>query len=127
MLRPVPAMTTVLIVEDDPVTSLFLRDTLAGAGFSVTAADDGAAALDVLKAAEFDLLLTDIKMPRMNGLELLEQVKSLGRPQMKIVVLTSDNTPQTLLEAVSKHADHYLTKPLAAKELVALIRGAMAT
>jgi len=96
-------MNSILIAEDDPTTRYLLRSVLKAAGFSVEAVVDGRAALEKLREKNFDLVLTDIWMPRLNGLELMARLRQEAiRP--KVVVMTSDDTPETVLRAVREQA-----------------------
>jgi len=118
-------MNSILIAEDDPTTRYLLRSVLKAAGFSVEAVVDGRAALEKLREKNFDLVLTDIWMPRLNGLELMARLRQEAiRP--KVVVMTSDDTPETVLRAVREQAYQYLTKPVDAKAVVELVRDALA-
>jgi CheY-like chemotaxis protein/anti-sigma regulatory factor (Ser/Thr protein kinase) len=118
-------MKSILVAEDDPTTRYLLRNVLKAAGFSVATAADGSAALGKLRKQKFDLLLTDIWMPRLNGLELMAHLRHEAiRP--KVVVMTSDDTPETVLRAVREQAYQYLTKPVEPKALVDLLRDALA-
>jgi CheY-like chemotaxis protein/anti-sigma regulatory factor (Ser/Thr protein kinase) len=119
------AVKSILVAEDDPTTRYLLSSVLKAAGFSVDAAADGSAALEMLREKSFDLVLTDIWMPRLNGLELMARLKQEAiRP--KVVVMTSDDTPETMLRAVREQAYQYLTKPVEAKAVVELVRDALA-
>ena len=117
-------MKSILVVEDDRTTRQLLSEILKTAGFSVATAADGAAALKQIKKKKFDLLLTDIWMPRMNGLELLARLRT-GSSRAKVVVMTSDDTPGTLLRAVREQAYQYITKPVEPKALVEVVREAL--
>ncbi len=118
-------MKAILVADDDRTTRHLLSGALRKAGFSVQTAADGAAAHRKLHQKPFDLLLTDIWMPRMNGLELLARLRQ--EPVVpKVVVMTSDNTPETLLRAVREQAYQYLTKPVDPQALVELVRDALA-
>jgi CheY-like chemotaxis protein/anti-sigma regulatory factor (Ser/Thr protein kinase) len=118
-------MNTILVVEDDRPTRHLLSGLLKAAKFSVATAPDGAGALRQLKRRSFDLMLLDIWMPRMNGLELLARLRNEpARP--KVVVMTSDDTPETLLQAVREQAYQYVTKPVEPKALVELLRRVLA-
>ena len=118
-------MNRILLVEDDRTTQHLLGSILKSGGYEVTAVDDGAAALELLRAREFDLVLTDIWMPQMNGLDLLAEMRQL-KQQPRAVVLTSDNTPETLLRALKERAYQFLTKPVQAKELLELVESVLA-
>jgi CheY-like chemotaxis protein len=110
-------MSRILVVDDDRTTRHVLRNVLTAAGFTVSAAKDGVAALAAVRKQPVDLLLTDVWMPRMNGLELLERLGDLSaRP--RVIVMTSDDTPETLLETVRRQAFTYLKKPIASVDLL---------
>lgn len=118
-------MTTVLIVEDDSATRHFLREVLKRNGFGVSTASDGSLALRRLSKQDFDLMLVDVWLPRMNGLELLSEVRQ--RPNRPIpVVMTSDGTPETMLKAVREEAYHYVNKPVQPEELLTILEKALA-
>lgn len=118
-------MKKVLVADDDRTTRLLISQLLKDAGHKVTEAADGAAALKKLRAGQYDLLLLDIWMPRMNGLELLARLKEEpSRPP--VIVMTSDDTPETLLQAVREQAYHYVSKPIEPKALAKLIHDALA-
>jgi len=118
-------MRRILVAEDDRTTRYLLRGVLKSAGFSVATAADGRAALDRLRRQKFDVLLTDVWMPRMNGLELMARVRQEAEPP-KVVVMTSDDTPETVLRAVREQAYQYVTKPVDPKALVELLNDVLA-
>jgi CheY-like chemotaxis protein/anti-sigma regulatory factor (Ser/Thr protein kinase) len=115
----------ILVVEDDRTTRHILRTVLHEGGYNVIVAKDGVEGLRKIREAPFDLVLTDIWMPRMNGLELLAQIRTEPN-QSRVVVMTSDNTSQTLLRAIREQAYHYLTKPVEPQVLLALVEDALA-
>jgi CheY-like chemotaxis protein len=114
-------MTRILVADDDQTTRLLLSETLRGTGYTVVEAADGAAALKKLKTEKFDLVLLDVWMPRMNGLEVLAALRK-SRKRPKIIVMTSDDTPETLLGAIREQAYQYLAKPIEPKVLMMLVR-----
>jgi CheY-like chemotaxis protein/anti-sigma regulatory factor (Ser/Thr protein kinase) len=118
-------MKTILVAEDDSTTRYLLRSVLRAAGFSVSTAIDGSAALKKLHEKRFDLLLTDIWMPRLNGLELMARLRQEAN-RTKVLVMTSDDTPETVLRAVREQAYQYLTKPVDPKAVVELVSDALA-
>jgi DNA-binding response OmpR family regulator len=114
-------MTRILVADDDRTTLLLLSETLRAQKFTVVTAADGAETLKKLKTGKFDLVLLDVWMPKMNGLEVLSKFrKSKNRP--KIIVMTSDDTPQTLLSAIREEAYTYVAKPIDPQSLVVLIK-----
>jgi CheY-like chemotaxis protein len=117
-------MPTILIVEDDRAARDGLSQLLTGAGFEVTTAADGEEALARLDDSPFDVMLLDIWVPKVNGLELL---KRLGdRPgQPKIIITTADDTPETVLQALRKKAHQFVRKPIEPAALVSLVRSAV--
>jgi CheY-like chemotaxis protein/anti-sigma regulatory factor (Ser/Thr protein kinase) len=117
-------MSRILIVDDDNATRHVLRAVLTGAGFSTAVARDGVEALKTLGSESFDLLLLDVWMPRMNGLELLAKLRAMdARP--RVVVMTSDDAPETLLKAVREQAFKYVHKPVEAPQLLQTVRDAL--
>lgn len=115
----------VLVVDDDAVTRRRLESILKKARHRVTTAADGAQALAQLRKQRFALMLLDVWMPGMTGLELLERLRDLPeRP--KVIVMTSDETPETILTAVRHEAFEYVHKPVDPNELVELVARALA-
>src|SRR4029079_14946937 len=118
-------MSRILVVDDDKTTRHVLRSVLTSAGFSTSVAKDGVEALKALKTRHFDLLLLDVWMPRMNGLDLLAKLRPItSRP--RVVVMTSDDAPETLLMAVREQAFKYIHKPVDAPALLQTVRDALA-
>jgi CheY-like chemotaxis protein/anti-sigma regulatory factor (Ser/Thr protein kinase) len=118
-------MSRILVVDDDKTTRHVLRSVLKSAGFSTSAAKDGVEALEKLRRGDFDLLLLDVWMPRMNGLDLLAKLRTLkARP--RVVVMTSDDAPETLLKAVRGQAFKYVHKPVESLVLLQTVREALA-
>jgi DNA-binding NtrC family response regulator len=116
----------VLIVDDDSSILEVLEARLAAAGFSVQKASSGPRALDLLKKTKVDILVSDIKMPEMSGLELLEKTR-INFPQLPVIFLTAYGTIPDAVDAVKAGAIDYLTKPFDGKELVHKIEHIFAT
>jgi CheY-like chemotaxis protein/anti-sigma regulatory factor (Ser/Thr protein kinase) len=114
-------MTRILVVDDDRATRHILSKLLTDAGFSTEVAKDGVEALAALRSKRFDVLLLDVWMPRMNGLELLAKIRA-RKNKPRVVVMTSDDAPQTLLEAVREHAFRYVHKPADPPTLLQAVR-----
>jgi len=119
-------MPSILVVDDDRATRHLLQALLAKAGLKTTAARDGSDALKQLRAKRFQLMLLDVWMPRMNGLEVLAKLKA-RRAKPRVIVMTSDDTPDTLLRAVRDQAFQYIRKPVDAQTLLAAVRGVLDT
>lgn len=85
-------MSRILVVDDDKTTRLVLRRVLTSAGFSTAVAKDGLEALKAIDGETFDLMLLDVWMPRMNGLELLAKLRT-AKNRPRVVVMTSDDAP----------------------------------
>lgn len=118
-------MSKILVVDDDKTTRYVLSNVLKNAGFSTSVAADGIEALEALRAGGFDLLLLDVWMPRMNGLELLAKLRA-EKTRPRVVVMTSDDAPETLLKAVREQAFKYVHKPVESSGLLQTVRDALA-
>ena len=118
-------MNRILIADDDRATLHLLAGVLENAGFTTVTAKDGLEAQERLKSGHFDLLLLDIWMPRMSGLDLLASLRK-RKKSPKVVVMTSDDTPETLLKAVREQAYRYLHKPIDPQRLVETLHEVLA-
>ncbi len=121
-----PSSGRILVVEDEQALRDLVVQVLTAAGFSVVHADDGVAALELLRREKFDLVLLDIWIPRMNGLQVLAALKQDAAqshtPSPKVIVVTADNTPETLLTSVREQAYQYVSKPFSTKSIVELVK-----
>lgn len=111
---------SILITEDDQVQREIINDILTQSGYEVTTSDSAETTLDILKDQGFDLLLTDMRMPGMDGLELLRRAKRL-RPEVEVVVMTAHATIRTAVTAMKEGAIDYLEKPFDKDELLLVI------
>lgn len=102
---------TILVVEDEPAVALALTDALGKEGFSVTTAKDGQEGLEKALAEHPELIITDLKMPIMTGLEMVQKLRSdeWGR-DAKILILSNLSDLDTLQDAMEKGAFHYMVK-----------------
>jgi CheY-like chemotaxis protein/anti-sigma regulatory factor (Ser/Thr protein kinase) len=117
----VTIVTKILVVDDDRTTRHVLSKVLTGAGFTTSVAKDGIEALKALRARRFDVLLLDVWMPRMNGLDLLSRLRN-EKSRPRVVVMTSDDAPETLLKAVREQAFKYVHKPVQSDDLLQTVR-----
>jgi len=114
-------MTSILVVDDDRTSRHLAESLLKREGWRVTGAKDGVEALKLLRTRRFTLMLLDVWMPRMNGLELLEALRT-RKQRPRVVVMTSDDTPATLLQAVRDQAFTYVHKPVEPELLIETVR-----
>jgi DNA-binding response OmpR family regulator len=111
----------VLIVEDEPEMAKLLSRGLEEEQFEVSVARDGGAALEMLSSRPFDVILLDVMLPRMNGLEVARELR--GREQeTPVLMLTARDSLQDIVKGLDAGADDYLTKPFSFLELLARIR-----
>ena len=111
----------VLVVEDEPGIANFVRQGLTEAGYAVDLAWDGREGLDYALAADYDVLILDIMLPKMNGLALLRELRDRG-DKTPALMLTARDTVENRVEGLDAGADDYLVKPFAFPELLARVR-----
>jgi len=111
---------SILIVEDGKSQREMLRDFLRNKGYDVSEAERGDKALELAKKNYFDLLLIDYKMPGMNGMAVLEEVKGIN-PEIDVIMMTAFGTIDTAVKAIKMGAADYITKPIELEELIILI------
>ncbi|MBM9520695.1 sigma-54-dependent Fis family transcriptional regulator [Desulforhopalus vacuolatus] len=117
-------MLSVLLVDDERSMRDFLKILLKKEGFDVRTAGDGTQALEMLAERGADLVLSDIRMPGMNGIELLEQVKGLY-PGLPMVMVTAFSSPDDAVQAMHNGAFDYISKPFNVNELKSVIHAAI--
>ncbi|WP_263354726.1 response regulator transcription factor [Acidicapsa acidisoli] len=114
----------ILIVDDEPAIRRALRPPLLDLGFQVVEASRGEEAIQQLRAGTFDVVLLDINMPGIGGLETLRRIR-LFAPRLPILMVTVRDGEEEKVEALESGADDYVTKPFSARELIARIRTAV--
>ena len=110
----------ILVVDDEPQITRVLRTSLAAQGYDIRVANNGETALEIMKDWTPDLVITDLAMPNMDGLELCRKLRS-GSP-VPIIVLSVKSEERTKVKALDLGADDYVTKPFAIGELLARVR-----
>ena len=110
----------ILVVDDEPQITRVLRTALTGSGYEVRTANDGLAGLRSVREWQPDLVVTDISMPNMNGIELCRQLRA--ETTLPIIVLSVKGEEKTKVEALDAGADDYVTKPVGMDELLARVR-----
>ncbi len=117
----VPEAARVLIVDDERFIRDILSDFLTMEGYQVRTAENGAQALIELSRGSFDLILTDLKMPHMGGIELLQHVAE-SHPQALTVIMTGFGTVETAIDAMKQGAYDYILKPFKVEEVVHVVQ-----
>ncbi|MDU0458309.1 MAG: sigma-54 dependent transcriptional regulator [Geobacteraceae bacterium] len=107
----------ILVVDDEAVIRDGLQRTLAGDRFEVETCKSGHAAIELLQEKEYDLIITDLKMPGMNGIEVLKAVKGL-QPDIPVIMITGYATVDTAVEAMKNGATDYITKPFTPQQIL---------
>jgi two-component system NtrC family response regulator len=118
-------METILIVDDEKNYPPILSAVLGEEGFETLTANNGHAALETIRNSDVDLVLTDMKMPLMDGIELLEKIK-LTDPDLPVIMMTAHGTVEKAVEAMQKGAYNYILKPFDNKQLVIYVKKATA-
>ena len=113
----------ILVVDDEPQLTRVLRTGLSSRGYDVRAAADGLSALDTFNDWHPDLVITDLGMPNMNGIELCRRLRAIS--QVPIIVLSAKGEEQTKVEALDTGADDFVTKPFGIDELLARVRASL--
>lgn len=110
-----------LIIEDERITRISLSNTLKAEGFEVFAASDGKEGLTIFEQERPDIVITDLRLPRISGMEILEKVITI-KPDCKVILITAYATVETAVRALKTGAYDYLTKPFSPEELISILR-----
>ena len=110
----------VLVVDDEPLMRKMVRAILVGKGYCVETAGGAADALDKLARSGFDIVVTDLRMPEIDGFEILARVKQQW-PNVGVIVMTGFGDAKTPDRARAKGADEYITKPFNAREIEVIV------
>jgi two-component system OmpR family response regulator len=116
-------MKTILVVDDEPKIAALARDYLEHAGFAVAVAADGRAALDAVRRARPDLVVLDLGLPKLDGLDVTREIRRDS--SLPIIMLTARDDELDKLLGLELGADDYLTKPFSPRELVARVRAVL--
>lgn len=117
-------MEKILVVDDEKSMRDFLRIVLEKEGYSVMTAEDGESAIRLVRKEPFDLVLSDVKMPKISGIQVLKAVKKVS-PDTIVVMITAFASTETAIEAIKEGAYDYLTKPFQVEEVELIIRNAL--
>jgi DNA-binding NtrC family response regulator len=110
----------ILIVDDEPLVRRSLSELLTLSGYAVTSAADGKEALDLLKAYDADVVISDIKMPNIDGIQLVKKIKAL-HPDTQIILMTGYGSIENAVNAIREGAYDYITKPIVDNEIKIII------
>jgi DNA-binding NtrC family response regulator len=114
----------ILVVDDDSLMKDFLREALSRSQYEVEVASTGQEALEKIKSSDYDVILSDIRMPEMGGMEFLRETKSC-LPEAKVVMMTAYGTVENAVEAMKLGAFDYIMKPFSADEIELRIKNAL--
>ncbi|HDG96701.1 MAG: sigma-54-dependent Fis family transcriptional regulator [Deltaproteobacteria bacterium] len=117
-------METILIVDDEKNYLLVLEALLAPEGYEVITTDKAEKALNIIRDSDLDLVITDMKMPGMSGMDLLEATKKID-PDLPVIMMTAYGTIEMAVEAMKKRAYDYITKPFQNEELKLTVKKAL--
>jgi len=119
-------LAEVLVVDDDEAVRGVIATTLATGGrFRVAVAGDGPSALAMMRARTFDLLITDLRMPKMDGLALIREAR-LNSPDLPVVIITAVPSEATAIEAINLGVSGYVTKPFRVPQILDVVARALA-
>ena len=113
----------ILVVDDEPQITRVLRTSLSSQAYDIRVANDGETALEIMKDWTPDLVITDLSMPNMDGLELTRRLRVTS--QLPILILSVRGDERTKVQALDAGADDYVTKPFSMEELLARVRAAL--
>lgn len=114
----------ILVVDDEPAIRRALRPPLVELGFQISEASRGEEALQTLRGGTFDVVLLDVNMPGIGGIETLRRIRSFA-PRLPVLILTVRDQEEDKVTALDLGADDYVTKPFSTRELIARIRSAV--
>jgi two-component system response regulator PilR (NtrC family) len=119
-------MPTILVVDDELSMREFLKILLEKEGYQVSTASEASSAIDLIKSQNFDLVLSDIKMPGMGGLSLLEKIKEINS-LLPVIMITAFASPENAVIAMKSGAFDYITKPFKVDEIIKIIKSAISS
>ena len=117
-------MASILVIDDEKSIRNSLRDVLEYEGHSITEAENGMEGLSSIRSSDFDLVLCDIKMPKMDGSELLEMALE-SKPELNIIMISGHGDIETAVDCIKKGAYDYLAKPLDLNRLLVIVRNGL--
>jgi len=120
-MRDMAMVPKMLIIDDEPLMRITLQDSLVGEGYEVVAAETGRKGVDLLRKNQWDIIITDLKLPDLEGIEILKEAKSLN-PSTEVILITAYGSIDSAVSAMKEGASDYLTKPFSMDELLLIIK-----
>lgn len=114
----------ILVIDDEEIVRISCRRALVPEGFNVEVARDGLEGLRLLEDKPYDLILIDLKMPNMDGMEVLEKILAM-RPDAKVIIITGYSAVETAVKAIKMGAFNYLEKPFTPDSLLEAVKEAL--
>lgn len=114
----------ILLIEDDPAIATTLRRVLVGEGYEIATETTGEGGLVAVKNSSYDIVITDLKLPGLNGLQLVRELHP-AQPRLPILMMTAHGTTETAIEAIQSGAFDYIVKPFEISELLRLVKQAV--
>lgn len=111
----------VMIIDDEPLMRITVQDALLAEGYKVTAAETGEKGITLLRENPVDILITDLKLPDMDGIQVLKDAKAIG-PETQLIMITAYGSIDSAVTAMKEGASDYLTKPFAMDELLLIVK-----
>ena len=115
---------TIMVVDDEKMTRMNLSHVLSKEGYEVATAASGIEALEIMDSESFDLVITDLKMDKMDGLDLLDQIKK-RRPSTEVIIISGYATVLTAVDAIKRGSFHFIAKPLKLDEIRNTVKTAL--
>ena len=115
---------SILVVDDDPVACDLVRETLVAEGYSVSTANNGCEALQRIDGCSFELVITDLAMPELDGLTLLSEMKRYA-PRPRIIVMTASREEHLVKEALRRGAEFVVLKPVGLAEIIRMVHAVL--
>lgn len=117
-------MSRILVVDDESLMREFISESLLSHGYDVDTAENGARAIDLIGGESYDVILTDYKMPKVTGMDVLRKARE-KLPDAKVVIMTAYGTVENAVEAMKLGAFDYITKPFSVDEILILVKRAV--
>jgi two-component system response regulator AtoC len=111
----------VMVIDDEPLMRITVQDALAAEGYKVITAETGGNGLTLLRENQADMVITDLRLPDMDGIQILREVKTFS-PETQVILITAYGSIDSAVTAMKQGASDYLTKPFSMDELLLIIK-----